>query len=106
MLTNSRVTVYRSRNCGKYERIGTYPAWSYLQSRERRESGGAYNRDVFDVRIPKCENLTVKVGDLIAFGDCKATVAELSQCRTVYAVTENYFGVCPHLHIEAENQYR
>ena len=106
MLTNSCVTVYRSTDGGEYLRLGTYPAWSYRQSRIKSESGGRYSRDVFDVRIPSDCGANVAVGDAIAFGKYAAQTAELEKCRLVSAVTENNFGTCPHLHIKAENQYR
>ena len=106
MLTNSLVTIYRSTDGGRYSRIGTCPAWVYRQSRLRSEDGGAYRRDIFDVRIPSEHAPEILAGDVVFFGGAEDSYPDLSRCCRISAVTENTAGSCPHIHFEAENQYR
>lgn len=107
MLVNSYVTLMRfDETSGEYVCIGTYSAWVHRQRRTRTEKGGAYSRDVFDVRIPHRIDGGIAPDDLIYFGLSNSVLPTPNQCSRVAAVTQNSIGSCPHWHVEAENQYR
>ena len=107
MLTNNTVTLFGfSQESGEYQCLGSFPAWVHKQDRTRREVGGTYDRDVFDVRIPISTKLSISSDDIICFRKTRTLPPDFDDCNRIAAITYNNVGHCPHLHIRAEHLYR